>query len=413
MSLKDKHIEIASLIAKSVTGSIDDSEKKRLQVWLQEEENTNLFNEVADADEIFASMDKHNQVDVQKGKAGLLRKLEQQREPQKPKGKIISFNWMRYVAASVILLFSVGLYFVISHQLEKDEVQVVETAVVPGTGKAILSLSDGEKVELSTEKKVQTIKGREVEIMQNSSSISYEKLKHETKKGKKKLLSRKNTLTVPKGGEWMVVLSDGTKVWLNSDTKLVYPVQFGEDERRVHLYGEAYFEVAHNKDKPFVVATKTIVTKVLGTQFNIKSYCGESEVQTTLVEGSVAVSSKANDYKDEMILTPNHQAIFDRQSKTITTREVDCDEFIAWKSGYFDFEDQPLELIMNSLSRWYDLNVSYENETVKGMRFSVGKLKRYDDFSAVIQLFEKTNRVKMTINGKNINVSTKTTKKNK
>ncbi len=202
-----------------------------------------------------------------------------------------------------------------------------------------------------------------------------------------------NTLIIPKGGEFRIQLADGSQVWLNSETELRYPVRFSGKERRVFLKGEAYFEVARNAQKPFVVTTSGGVdVSVLGTKFNVTSYDNDEQVMTTLAEGCVEVGNGQKTVR----LQKEEQALFHKEQGSFQVQKVDVDLHLAWKEGKFIFEEQSLEQIMKQLQRWYEMNVFYTNEEVKHYTFS-GNLKKYDDFDKIVRMLEEVAGIQISI----------------
>ncbi|MFT7034119.1 MAG: transmembrane sensor [Cyclobacteriaceae bacterium] len=265
--------------------------------------------------------------------------------------------------------------------------------IKPGEPKATLILGDGSSYDLS--------QGAGVHLNSGGAAISSQgtKIKY-TENTKEEAQLIYNTLIIPKGGEYFLELSDGTKIWINSETTLKYPVQFVGEERNVELTGEAYFDVAHNESKPFHVISGDQSIEVLGTEFNVSSYKDDEHIVTTLVEGKVKVYRTIAS-KENQILLPNQQSSMNRASGEITSKVVDPQNFIAWKSGVFYFQDQTFDSMVKVLSRWYDIDVFYENESVRDIKFT-GRFKRYDDFEKVIKLIEKTDEVKFKINGKTV-----------
>ena len=192
-----------------------------------------------------------------------------------------------------------------------------------------------------------------------------------------------NTLSIPVGGFYQLSLSDGTKVWLNSMTELRFPVTFTGEEKKVYLTGEAYFEVVHDSEHPFIVATeKGIEVKVYGTEFNMNTY-QEGGVQTVLVQGKVGI--RANVTGQECMLAPKQLAEYTKETGMIRVKEVDPYKYIAWKDGKFVFEGETIEEIMERLRRWYDVEVFYENELLKQKRFT-GVISRYENIEQVLHL---------------------------
>ena len=206
-------------------------------------------------------------------------------------------------------------------------------------------------------------------------------------------------ITIPRGGEYILRLADGTRVWLNSETELEYPVVFTEKQRQVFLKGEAYFEVAPDSLHPFIVKTEQQNLRVLGTSFAIRAYANESVVLTTLETGKVNIHSKGQ----EVILNPGEQSCL--KDGNLTVAKVNTTLFTAWHKGIFIFQDQPLENILNTLARWYNIDIFYTNENLKDIHFT-GELKRYDriqDFLCKLEILEK---VRFTIKGRTVTVST-------
>ena len=206
-----------------------------------------------------------------------------------------------------------------------------------------------------------------------------------------------NTVTVPQGQRVHLTLSDGTKVWLNAKTKMEYPQSFKvSDQRIVKVDGEAYFEVSKT-GQPFIVNVNGMQVEVLGTTFNISAYPNE-EYQTTLVNGSVRVSAEKG---ESLILKPSQQATIVSGGNSIQLRTVDTSFYTSWVKGKINFKDQRLEDIMKTLSRWYDMNVVYENEKLKNIRFGCN-LNRYEEITPFVKLLEKTEEVYVKIEGNTI-----------
>ncbi|MDL2319692.1 FecR domain-containing protein [Alistipes sp. OttesenSCG-928-B03] len=211
-----------------------------------------------------------------------------------------------------------------------------------------------------------------------------------------------NTLNVPNGNMYNIYLADGTSVWLNSSSQLKYPAAFVGAERRVYLEGEAYFDVTHDPDKPFVVETARQELRVLGTEFNVSAYREDPRVYTTLSEGMVALRSHGSDA--ETILLPGQQACLNPESSEFTIRAVNADELISWKSGIFVFEGGTLEQAMCKLSRWYDMEYTFEYESMRRMVLR-GSMPVQADISTVLSLLEVSGNVKFTVTDNTIKIS--------
>ena len=193
-------------------------------------------------------------------------------------------------------------------------------------------------------------------------------------------------LITPRGGEFKITLPDGTFVHLNSNSKLRFPKNFAPDKREIFLSGEAYFEVSKDTNKPFLVIAEDVQVKVYGTTFNINTLLG-NQIQTTLVKGSVGI--RVQDSSQEYILKPSQQAIVEKTDGNITIREVDTTPYTAWTEGIFLFDNERLETILDKLALWYDVELFYQNESVKDVRFT-GYLKRYDNIDVILNAIEST-----------------------
>ena len=204
-------------------------------------------------------------------------------------------------------------------------------------------------------------------------------------------------LIVPKGGEYTIVLSDGTKVYMNAGSELRYPVNFEKYRREVFLSGEAYFEVAKMTEAPFTVHVGDIDIEVLGTSFNANAYPESSCVLTTLEEGQVQVGNK----KQRRVIVPGEQCSYDKKTKQLKVEMVDTELFTSWRNGYYYFNRTPLETIFGTLSLWYDVEIEYEDSKLKQIRFS-GKLKRFEDIEQLLDKFERTKNVSFVLKGKKI-----------
>ncbi len=299
------------------------------------------------------------------------------------------------IAAGVILLLGLSYYF--WHAAEKIPVStpvIAHQVIAPGTDKAILILDDNSSYELSAEQNLSlSAGGSRISSIGNA-------LKYTQDEGAPKPKEiRYNTLKIPRGGQFVLYLEDSTKVWLNSETSLRFPVFFTDETREVELIGEAYFEVQKDT-RPFRVISGQQVVEVLGTEFNISSYPESQDIVTTLIEGKVDVHLSENP-TIRQTLRPNHQSILVKTESQILRREVDPRAFIAWKEGRFCFKEQSLENIMKTLSRWYDVEIVFETEQAKHIRFT-GDIKRHEDFKNIVELIEKTQEVKFTIEGRSI-----------
>lgn len=303
-------------------------------------------------------------------------------------------------AASFLLIASLGTLLTFEYFIGDTTQLAQEVKIEKGNAKAVLITSSGEEYKLE-EGKTRTITDQNgVRIKADSNNV----VQYSTDAlamSDPKLNAQYNTLKVPRLGEYQIVLSDGTKVWINSESELKYPVHFNQKERVVELTGEAYFEVKSDPNHPFVVKSNGINTRVLGTEFNVSAYPNE-EVNITLVEGKVELKSGQNSEKVQLL--PGENANMQLASSVIVVKKVDVRKFIAWRDGYFYFEKGRLEDILTKLERWYDFKVFYQNPAVKNYQFRM-RADRSQEFSDIVSRLEQTGRVAIEINEKVIVVS--------
>ncbi|HAM85155.1 MAG TPA: hypothetical protein DFK15_12965 [Butyricimonas sp.] len=307
--------------------------------------------------------------------------------------------WYGVAAAMVILLSVGGMLLWDSEKVEEKSVQVAKKKTIqPGKSQAILVLSSGEEVAMGNVAQQLEEKDGTSVVVSETGRISYEAAEGNevTAKDTTRVMNR---LVIPRGGEFNLTLSDGTRVWLNAETELRYPVQFNGKERVVYLKGEAYFEVAKNKKKPFLVQVDDMAVKVYGTEFNVNTY---NKIETVLVTGSVSMNQGGK----EVLLKPNQKGVFDQVSGKITVADVDVLAYVSWKNGDFIFRNESLNSIMDKLSRWYGLEVLYQDARLQNVRLS-GNLKRYKDVRELFVSFEKISDARFKVQGNKVIVSSK------
>lgn len=374
------------LLLKKIKGTLTKDEKHLFDAWFKESETHK---------EYFFKVEKNYQKDL--GHINLEKAWE--RISQESFVKNRQRVYFRYSAAAAILLIFVVAFYYFQNSSEADiRSKITPTSVVVsddeikiGTDKAILELENGENVAL--------VKGKEY-VAKNIKSTG-EKLTY-TSSNNKLEISSQNILTVPRGGQFLLVLSDGTKVFLNSETKLRYPVAFADNAtRKVELlYGEAYFEVTpsseHNGNH-FMVISRNQEIDVIGTEFNVKSYKEEFLIKTTLVEGQVRVGNKI----ESLVLKPNEQSQFDLKTNKIKVSQIDVYNEISWKRGVFSFKNTSLKQIMKVLSRWYDVDFEYQDDAKSETKFN-GSFRKKQRIQEILSIIEKTNEATFNINGKKI-----------
>jgi len=303
--------------------------------------------------------------------------------------------WFPFAAAASILLIVAAATFFLFHQ--KTDTSVNQD-IDPGSYKAVLTLADGRKIALSdvTNGKLAVQAGIEITKTADGQLI-YQVKQAEHKTADAALF---NTISTPRGGQYQINLPDGTKIWLNAESKLKYPANFANlKQRKVELIGEAYFEVAKNKTLPFIVSSKQQEVEVLGTHFNINTYDNELVVKTTLLEGSVLVRTSSNAIVNK-VLKPGEQSVL--KSGQILVNSIDTQSEIAWKEGNFNFEDENIQSIMRKLERWYDIQVTYKG-TITTNTFG-GKISIHRPLSKALKLLESTGDVHFKIEGRRITV---------
>ncbi len=307
------------------------------------------------------------------------------------------------VAAAGILLFFVGLHFYVDNQQTWKPVPAA--GVAPGGNKATLTLADGTKVDLSSTQDGIIVGGDEITYVDGSGILDdgQQTIDNRQADGKERLMSdvsRLMSLTTPKGGTYQITLPDGTKVWLNANSTLQYPERFAAERREVILNGEAFFKVRHQA-LPFIVRTSRQLLEVLGTEFNITAYEGESEVKTTLVEGSVRVSSGdgSSDPRSGVsrLLTPGQQSIL--SDKGFVLKEVDIEAVTAWSMGYFKFSGT-LEEILQQISRWYEVDIQFRENSLKQQRI-FGYANRNTSLSEVLHILEAGSDARFAVEAVN------------
>ncbi|EHQ28852.1 FecR family protein [Mucilaginibacter paludis] len=317
---------------------------------------------------------------------------------QKNTGKIFSLFNIRYIgSAAAVLLVAVGVYFYASRSAHTGSEYAND--VNPGGNKALLTLSNGHKVSLdqSTGLTLQEQSGIRISKSGKGQLIYTTASKNNAHSAGDVVY---NTLQTPNGGQYQLVLPDGTKVWLNSSSSIKYPASFASlKERKVMLQGEAYFEVAHNRQLPFRVVSNKQTVEVLGTHFNINAYIDEPVIATTLLEGSVKVTGEAS--AAIAVLKPGQQAQY---GSSISVSDVDTETIMAWKNGDFILKDNDFKTTMRKIARWYDVQVIYDPSAPQDLELG-GWVSRSKNISAVLKIMESTGKVHFKVNGRRVIVT--------
>ena len=382
MGYKDDDIEFANRLL-TRREELNDEE---VTAWLKEKNHVELLDEIAAIRQKLSGQSY--------GENGEEEFLHLEKSIYDQKSRRMTLRWS--IAASIILL--VGLFVGRTINGVRDmheEQELAKNVMQPGTSKAILMMADGKEVVLEQGQNLNILLNERVRVATSNRGIVYEE------HGKGVVTEEYNKLTTPIGGEYSLVLSDGTKVFLNADSELTYPVEFSDGKRIVDLKGEAYFEVHKDSLRPFVVRVNGAEVTVLGTSFNVNTYGDDGQIYTTLVNGAVRVSSVKNGQAE--VLKPGMQSVMDVQSGQLTVREVDVEPYVAWREGRFVFRAMTLDLIMRQLQRWYDFEVFYQNPELKDYEFR-GVIKRDMDLDKVLSVIKVTTNVDFEVKGKVITI---------
>jgi len=297
------------------------------------------------------------------------------------------------LTASILLIISI-LGFLYLEKIDSSSIiaqkKQINHDILPGGYKAILTLYNGNKINLNDNNE-ELIRQKNVNIrIESGKKIVYQSV------AKAPGIQLLNTLETPRGGQYQLILPDGTKVWLNASSKLTYPTSFTNKERLVKLSGEAFFEVSKDSRRPFKVQSNDQIVEVLGTHFNISAYTEEHQTQTTLIEGKIKISKQNNN----KILSPGQEALITENGNQISVTQADIEKNIAWKNNEFIFNGENLRNIMRSLARWYDVDIVYRNYSDDTRYW--GTVSRLKNISAVLKMLESTGKIKFQIEGRRI-----------
>ncbi len=379
------NIDISRLLTLHLSGEINVDEQRQLDHWLNEDEShKRLLQDLANQESNKDRQAIINRIDMAKEWSTFQKKIT-------PEKKVIGMNWMGALkyAAVIVLPLLIGTYILLQDYSHEDYAANIPVEIEPGVKKAQLVLSNGERIELDGNEFDLSSKEQSVNIENKNQSLNYTSVD----KTNNRLVY--NQLIIGRGEEYELVLADGTKVWLNSESKLTYPTQFANNIREVELEGEGYFEVTKNPNAPFIVKTKQMNVEVLGTSFNVSAYQDEERTKATLVEGSVKIAVNFGTDKPR-IIKPDEQAIFNVKTNRIEVKQVDALVYGRWREGVFAFDENNLEEIMRKLSRWYKIKVFYQDNDARNYQFS-GKLPRFESCNDLLEMIEKTTNVKFEI----------------
>lgn len=384
----DHRDRIQELMLRSITSDVlNDDESAELKNWLEQDAlNQREYDDLKAVKELLNSgISRKPDTDAAwlkvKGRIGDLHPIVVSPAPVK------ALKWIRY-AAAVVLISAIGLFVYKGLYRQQNEFSAQNVGRQKNSHVELV-LSNGERLSLQGNREIAVQGNKDVPIASSKGNA----LIYHTNTAERGF----HKLIVPNGNQYELVLPDGTRVWVNSGSELSYRVDFNQGvQREVKLSGEAYFEVAKNKARPFVVNADKQRVEVLGTHFNVNSYPDEQVIRTTLLEGSVKVSNLVSDRSS--VLIPGKQSLV--KGVDIEVVDADLEEALAWKNGLFIFNDEPLESIMKKVSRWYDVDVVYQ-DVDKKKKYG-GSVPRFDDISKMLKQWELTGGVHFEIEGRRV-----------
>jgi len=389
----DRNFQIAQLIAQKIKGEISSDGADELQRWIDEDpDHLALFERVQANDHLLSKLDIYERFD----KEAVWNTLQEELFAT----KVVKMNtrkWLRY-AASLLLPIGIGMLYYYLNDQPANSLANIDEIIEPGVQKATLVLAEGELIDLTSETAPKIMVQGPSQITKQDASIAYSK----KEKGSDDDVGQSvaplvfNELIIPRGGRYQVALADGSKVTLNADSKLRYPVAFTGTTREVYLEGEAYFEIAHSS-KPFIVNAESMDVQVLGTSFNVSDYENEGSAYTTLVAGSVKLRSQT----DQQLLVPGEQGVFSKELARLTVEPVDTDLYTAWVRGITEFENEDLESVMRRLARWYNFDFEFKNQQARTYHFTA-RLEQSQPISSILEMLALTTDVKFELKEKTI-----------
>lgn len=393
MDNHDQSFEIAAIVAKKINGGLTAAEQQKLDEWLaQDAVHQHTLNKLLDKAFMRAELDRWNDHDVQKGWADIKERITGRPAIVKP----MKQAFWKYAAVAIPFMLLAGSGYLFYRQQQHGHPPAPKPESIasakPGSKPPRLILADGQAIDLKHAQQglLTTQQGTPVQLDNGKLVYQGDRAKDAGAQG-----LAFNTVQIPNGGEYQLVLPDGTKVWLNAATDLRFPVRFAGADRKVFLTGEAYFEVAKDASHPFIVESPGTTIMVLGTKFNLKSYPDEPSEKTTLTEGHVRLTANRSP-SSQADLFPGSQGVLGSANGHITVGAANVSEALAWKSGLFVFDGETMESIMRKLSRWYDVDVKFEDAKLKQYHFT-GRVSRQQSVEQLIGLINNTAQIKITL----------------
>lgn len=381
-----KQEELIQILINNLTGAASDEEKTLLESWLNEsDQHREMFMRLNDRKSLKDEYDRQECIGTDRPMRDMNSRITVKRRRLPYYLSAISG------AAAAIALFALFFREAPASQASSPEPVDYMASIVPGQTKATLTNPAGDTFELVSEEipAPKPIKMIAPQAAQEEESVVP--------------VIAMNSLAVPRGGEFHIILEDSTEVWLNAESSLEYPESFGVDERKVEVTGEAYFKVHKEQNRPFLVKTADQVVRVYGTEFSVSSYPEDDFVYTTLVEGRIGILPSEGS-TSSLFLSPDNQAVFSKADATTVVNPVNAKLVTSWKDGMFVFEDQTLAQIMVQLSRWYDFEYRFADEASAAIQFK-GRIPRYGKFSDMLEILEKSGGIRFTAENERIVIS--------
>lgn len=372
-------IEMARKISKYLLNQTDLSSRREIEEWGESgEREKETFNELKRAEYYIRKSIWKKQINE---------KYSYDEFITSRKSRILRKRWkIAGYAASILLVLATGMTVWFYPYSPKEQMTVFIPHLTPGSMKASLVLGNGKEIALNSSIRLTEKDGT---IIENDTSGE---LTYQSRKGNDTIMQY-NTLRVPRGGEYRLILPDGSKVWVNSESELVFPTQFSSDKREVFLTGEAYFEIARNREQPFYVHSYQMQIHATGTAFNVKAYKNEPDFKVTLIEGGVDIEANQQVISS---LTPNLQFLMNKEKGSYEVLAVDPRTATDWKNGIFFFDEEPLSSIIRRLSRWYQIDIQCNKPEINQYRFS-GEIRKYEEATRVLDVLKLTNEITYTI----------------
>jgi transmembrane sensor len=381
---------VLRLLAAKASGKLTSEQEMQLQNWLSQNPQ-----HMAKSEELLGLLQKQHYLHLrsQVNEAQGWKAIQQKIHPQKTI-RTLAWKWSKY-AAALLVIMSFAWYLRTTVKTTSKETAQVHIQKVERNNKAVLILSDGSEMVLDNPGDT---------LLKESGGITIKNLPGQMLAYDQSQINPDeksiNKLVVPAGARYEIRLSDGTKVWMNSVSQLEYPLAFGKSQRRIKLTGEAFFEVAKDATRPFIIDANGYEIKVLGTSFNVSVYPADNYMETTLVNGAVEITGKSGKV---ISLKPAQMARIDNADQSIAIETVDTRYFTSWKDGIMYFDNMPLEDLTTKLERWYGVKITYKNEKPKRLHFS-GALENSRDIQFLLNLISQTTHVKFEVKDKLITV---------